>query len=255
MSDDLTVHPFDERLVRYFVAMILGNGTASVAPDDASWPQRVQTVRQDALARALSGDETGANAVTFAFARTLASLHPTFVLPNATFTPWETRIDRGLGMLLRPPSRLFGDAGLPTAAARAMPIRLDVGTGRMGGAYVPARLVPELARLLDSKRARLLRRLDAAELDAVTLLGHLMIATAYAADHHLALFEASGVVTPGAPEADPPGTHAIFPNRRSLDPQMRRQLEEAARPPKSPGLASRLLGGRRLRRQTPVVED
>jgi hypothetical protein len=255
MPDDLSLHPFDERLVRDFVAMVMGDGSALVGLSDPAWSLRIQTISRDGLSRALTGDETGANAVTFGFAQAVATLHPTFVLPGTTFTPWERRIDRGLGMLLRPPARLFGDAGLPTAAARTMPIRLDIGMSRMGGAYIPARLVPELAQLLDQKRDRLLRRLAAAELDAVTLLGQLITATTYAVDHRLAMLEASGVVTPGAPEGDPPGARVFLPDRCSLEPVLRRQLEDAARPPKSPGLATRLLHRRQLRRTGPAPEQ
>lgn len=254
MPDDLSLHPFDELTVRNFAARMMGADVSSVMPVNEPWKSQVYESGRDGLTRALTGDETGANAVTFAFTQTLATHHPSFLLPNATFTPWEARIDRGLGMLLRPPSRLFGEAGVPTVAVRAMPIRLDIDAGRMGGAYIPARLIPELAELLDSKRDRLLRRLAAAELDAVTLLGQLMTAAAYAAQHDLALFEASGVITPGAPEADPPGARVVIPDRRQLDPIVRRELEAAARPPKPPGLMSRLVRGRRSSRGEPPSE-
>jgi hypothetical protein len=129
-----------------------------------------------------------------------------------------------------------------------MPIRLDLGAGTMGGAHVPARLVPELRRQLEERAERLVRRLIEAELDGVAVLGLLLEATAYAEARGLGLYEALDVITPEAPEADPPGAVLLLPNRKRLDPALRRRLEEAAKPPKQPGLASRLFG----RRGTPA---
>jgi hypothetical protein len=149
-------------------------------------------------------------------------------------------------MLLRPPSRLFGEVGLATAAARAMPIRLDLSAGTMGGAHIPPRLVPDLRRLLETRTERLVRRLIEAELDGVAILGLMMEIAAYAAERGLGLYEALDVITPEAPQADPPGARIIAPDRKRLDRALRRRLEEAAKPPKKPGLAARLLGrGRR----------
>ncbi|MDP9362902.1 MAG: hypothetical protein M3Q10_01505, partial [Chloroflexota bacterium] len=105
-------------------------------------------------------------------------------------------------------------------------------------------LVPDLRRLLDERAERLVRRLIEAELDGVAVLGALMEATAYADERGLGLYEAIDVVAPEAPEADPPGTVLILPNRKRIDPALRRRLEEAAKPPKQPGLAARLFGRR-----------
>ena len=136
----------------------------------------------------------------------------------------------------------IGEAGLVTRAARAMPIRLDLGAGMMGGAHIPARLVPDLQRLLEARTERLVRRLVEAELDGVAILGLWMEAAAYAAERGLGLYEALDVVVPEAPEADPPGARVLVPDRKRLDPALRRRLEEAAKPPKQPGLVARLLG-------------
>src|SRR3712207_5599918 len=139
-------------------------------------------------------------------------------------------------MLLRPPSRLFLDAGLGLRAARTMPIRLDLARGMMGGAFVPARLVPQLERLLEDRTARLLRRLTDAELDAVPVLGLMMEACAYARARDFGLFEAIDVVVPDAPEANPPGARVSAPDRKQLDPALRRRLEQAVKANKPPGL-------------------
>src|SRR3712207_7989765 len=63
---------------------------------------------------------SGANAVSYGLARLLGAVEPVFFVPGLGFTQLEAKFDRGIGMLLRPPSRLFGDAGLETIAARAM---------------------------------------------------------------------------------------------------------------------------------------
>ncbi|HET7093839.1 MAG TPA: hypothetical protein VFI22_10185 [Thermomicrobiales bacterium] len=243
MSEAYTLHPFDEALVGRFVRALLGEAPPeTAAPAAPEWSRQTIAAAQRGYAAALTGNEEGANAVTAAFARVAATAQPAFYLPGAGFTAWEARIDRGLGMLLRPPSRLFGDAGLPTAAARALPIRLDPAGGMMGGAFIPARLIPDLQRLLDTKADRLVRRLIEAELDGVALLGQMMAAADYAAAHGLGLFEAVDVIAPDAPETYPPGARVIEPNRKRLAPALRKRLEAAAKPPKRPGVIGRLFG-------------
>ena len=247
MSELCTLHPLDGEVVaRYVRAVADGGDPRALAPGDPVWAERLVGGARRGYERARAGNEAGANAVSFGLAQVLATAHPTFLLPGAGLTVWEARIDRGLGMLLRPPSRLFGDAGLTAAAARTMPIRLDLGAGTMGGAFVPARLVPDLRRLLDERTERLVKRLIDAELDGVAVLGLLMDAAAYAASRGLGLFEAIDVIVPEVPEADPPGARVLVPNRKTLDPALRRRLEEAAKPPKQPGLAARLFGRRRV---------
>lgn len=246
MTEFCTLHPLDPALVDRYVAAISvaereANAEDGLLGGDPIWHRRLLVSARRGYAGALAGRESGANAVSYGLAQMLATGHPTYFLPGASFSPWEARVDRGLGMLLRPPSRLFGEAGLARPAVRAMPIRLDLGAGLMGGAFVPARLVPELGRQLDERAERLVRRLMAAELDAVAILGLLMEATTYAADRGFGLYEALDVVVPEAPEADPPGAVVIGPDRKRVPAPLRQRLEEAAKPPKKPTLASRLL--------------
>ncbi len=243
MPELSTLHPLDPVVLDRYARAVLGDGEPDLLlPAAPEWSRRLLASARRGYAGALLGRESGANAVSYGLAQLLATAHPTFFLPSASFSLWEARVDRGLGMLLRPPSRLFGEVGLPTAAARAMPIRLDPGAGLMGGAHVPARLVPELRTLLDARAERLIRRLVEAELDGPAILGLLMEATAYAADRGLGLYEALDVVVPEAPAGDPPGATLLAPDRKRLDPALRRRLEDAAKPPKKPGLAARLLG-------------
>ena len=243
MAELCSLHLLDLDVVARYVQVLANDADAhDLVPIDPGWGMAAIDAVRRGYVRALTGDEAGANAVSYGLARLLATAQPTFLLPSAGLTVWEARIDRGIGMLLRPPSRLFGEAGLPTAAARAMPIRLDLQRGLMGGAHVPARLVPDLARLLDERMARLLRRLADAEMDGVAVLGTLMGACAEATDRGMGLYEALDVITPEAPAADPPGAVVRVADRKRLDAELRRRLEEAAKPPKKPGLVARLLG-------------
>ena len=72
-----------------------------------------------------------------------------------------------------PPSRLFGDAGLETIAARAMPIRLDASGGIMGGAFMPPAQTPRFRDLLEQRLDRLARRMAEAGLDVSRVPGDL----------------------------------------------------------------------------------
>lgn len=238
-----TLHPIEPETVRRYVAALKGEvAPDQLAPRAQAWggSQLIQAQRD--YERAQAGDETGANAVSLGLASLLATVEPSFVLPGAGLTIWEARIDRGAGMVMRPPSRLFIDAGLDPGAARAMPIRLDLSRGMMGGAYVPARLVPDLQRLLETRMERQLRRLAQAELDGIALLGAMLDACAFAAARGFGLYEAMDAITLGVPEANPPGARLVIADRKRLDPALRRRLEAAAKPPKRPGLVARLFG-------------
>ena len=225
-----SLHPYDPATVTRYVAAMTGTSNA----------ESVRAARSD-YALALGGDERGANALSLGLAQELAREQPSFLQIGMGLTILEARIDRGVGMLLRPPSRLFGDAGLDLRAARAMPIRLDLSRGMMGGAHVPPRLVPELERLLESRTERFLRRLTAAEMDAVATMGLLLAACAHARERGLGLYEALDAIGPNGEGAD---GGLVVADRKRIEPGLRRRLEEAAKPPKKPGLAARLLGRR-----------
>ncbi len=192
-------------------------------------------------ARSPTESEAGANAITAGLAQVLASRHPSYAQYGLGLTPLEARIDRGVGMLLRPPSRLFSDAGLDRAMARSMPIRLDLEGGMMGGAFIPARLIPGLEELIERRTARFLKRLAEAEMDNVAALGLLIEACRYAREAEMGLYEAINVIDPDEPRSWPPGATVITANRKRLDPHLRKRLEEAAKPPKRPNAFSRWL--------------
>jgi hypothetical protein len=242
MSELVTLHPFDPAFVaRYVAAVVDGQAPAGLAPHKA-WAEREIARARRGYVGALGGSESGANAVTYGLARLLASVEPVYYLPGAGLTQLEARFDRGIGMLMRPPSRLFGDAGLEARAARAMPIRLDASGGSMGGAYLPPAQTVQFRDLLLQRMDRLARRMTEAEMDAPAIVGVLLEMAAYAADRGLGLYEAADIIVPGVPESEPPGLRLVAPDRKRLDRALRTRLEAASRPPREPGLFSRLFG-------------
>jgi hypothetical protein len=238
-----TLHPLDLGIVRWYVEAVTGDAEiARLSGVPTVWQERMISSARNGYERAVKGEEAGANAVSFGLAQALATAQPTFIPTGVGLTIWEARIDRGIGMMMRPPSRLFIEAGLDPVAARTMPIRLDLTRGLMGGAFIPARLVADVERLLDERMVRQLRRLADAEVDGIAVLGLMLDACAYARRQGLGLYEAMDVITPEAPEADPPGARVVVAGRKRLDPALRRRLEAAAKPPKPPGLIARLRG-------------
>jgi hypothetical protein len=184
-------------------------------------------------------DSRGTGMVGQALAAFLAGHQPSFVLTEISLTNWEAQIDRGIGMLMRPPARILIDAGMERSLAQQFPIRLDHDAGSMAGAYVPAHLMDQFAALLESRLERHLRRLREAELDPVANMGLMLEAAAYARENRTGLIEAVGVV-----DGLPPGTPVVIADRKHLPTELRKRLEEAARPPKKPGLVARLRGAR-----------
>jgi len=228
----ISLHPFDPEVASRYVRVLAG-----VEPPDEAWRPWWNDATRTALERAREGSEEAANEVTLGLARALAHEQPVFVDEGFGLTTWEARVDRGVGMLMRPPSRLFVDAGLDRQAVHAMPIRLDTQRGLMGGAYVPARLVGDLYELLDFRLDRMARRLHEAEFDAVRLLGLMFEAVSYARERGLGLYEALDAVGPPIP-----GMVLIEPDPKRIDRELRQRIEQAIKPKKGPGLLSRLFG-------------
>jgi hypothetical protein len=218
-----SLHPLDLERVRAFLQQLRPGDPALAG-----------------LSAAEHGDERGSAPLTLGLARFLAEGEPIFFHDSLSLTTFEARIDRGIGMLMRPPSRLFMDAGLDAAIARHLPIRLDLQDGAMGGAYVPARLIPDMQRILDERMTRIVRRLSEADYDAVPALGLLIEATDYVAGRGLGLYEAIDAVAPDQLESLPAGSRLLLADPKRLERDLRKRLEAAAKPEKQPGLIKRV---------------
>ena len=245
MSEFATLHPYDPAFVTAYVAAVKGEvAPADLVPPAPAWAEQEINRARRGYARALERqkDEAAVNAISLGLARMLSVTQPVFFVPDMGFTQIEARFDRGLGMLLRPPSRLFLDAGLETRVARTMPIRLDASGGSMGGAFLPPSLTGQFRELLEARMERLARRMAEAEMDGPAYIGQLLDVAAYVADSGLGLYEATDVFVPGVLESQPPGIRLLQPDRKRLSKELRLRLEEAARPPREPGLFARLLG-------------
>lgn len=243
VSEFATLHPYDPAFIGRYVAALRGElAPETLLPSAPAWAAQEIARAQRGYARARTGDEMGANIVTHSLARLLAATQPIYLLPGAGLTHVEARYDRGIGMLLRPPSRLFGDAGLEQAAARAMPIRLDASGGSMGGAFMPPALTAQFRDQVRDRMERMARRMAEADLDAPAYVGLYLEVADYVADRGLGLYEAADVIVPGVAESEPPGMQLLQPSRKRLPKELRQQLETAIRPPKEPGLLARLFG-------------
>lgn len=230
----VSLHPIDLETVHRYVAILNGE------PPE---PARTGVVAGNLLTdtdRARAGDERAATRLTYGLARALAQSAPVFVHDAFGLSFWEAQVDRPMGMLMRPPARLFIEAGLDAAVARTMPTRLDFQMGMMGGAYVPARLIDHAFQLLDEHMERSVRRLVAAEYDPVASLGLMYEAVSYARDNAMGLYEALDATGPDGEGL--PGATVIRPDRKRLDRDLVQRIVELQKPPKGPNLLQRMLG-------------
>ena len=231
----MSLHPIDEAVVGRFMAALTGDGEPDAAWQ-GWWPDRPPVL----LERMRAGDERAANEVTLRLAWALGTQHPTFAAPGFGLTLWEARVDRGVGMYLRPPSRLFRDFGFELDVLRTMPIRVDTNLGVMGGAFIPAHLVPKVKDLLVAREQRMARRLREAEHDPVVALSLFNEAVDYALERGMGLYEALDAVGPAGEAVF--GGEVVVGSRERVPKPERKRIEELSKPPKKPGLIQRMLG-------------
>lgn len=181
--------------------------------------------------------ERDLQAVTFALAQVLSEDFPVFAAQGLSLTGWEARVDRGISMLIRPPSRLFAEAHIPASTLRSMPIRLDLSFGMMGGGYIPARLIPQVEVLLDRNLKRSLRRMLDADMNAEHLQGMMMEAVRFARIEGTGLYEAVGVVDPFNSET---WGSSMGVQTSVCDAALVEQIRQSAKPEPKPGLIERL---------------
>lgn len=230
----ISLHPVNLEDVRLYVAALNG---AAPDPDWNGWFS--DRLRED-VARSREGDERAANRLTHGLAFALSQRAPLYTHSAFGLSFWEAQVDRSLGMLMRPPSRLFMEAGFEKASARTMPIRLDRQQGMMGGAYIPARLIDQARQLLEDHMERSVKRLVAAEYDPLASLGLMHEAVTFARDNGLGLYEAMDVIGPDGQGL--PGVTILSPDRLRLDQALVERIAEYQKLPKKPGLMQRLFG-------------
>ncbi|MDQ3657767.1 MAG: hypothetical protein M3457_22170 [Chloroflexota bacterium] len=230
----VSLHPIDPETVRRYVAAL--NDERSDPPLDEA---ASGALRDDAI-RARAGDERAATRLTYGLARALGQAAPIFTHDAFGLSFWEAQVDRPMGMLMRPPARLFIDAGLDASVARTMATRLDFQMGMMGGAYIPARLIDQAHQLLDDHMERSVKRLMAAEYDPMASFGLMYEAVSYARDQGMGLYEALDVIGPAGEGL--PGATILRPDRKRLDRNVAERIDAYRQPPKKPGLIQRMLG-------------
>lgn len=228
----ISLHPFDELIAETYVAAIRGD--AAPRQEWTWW----SNAYPEAFGRLPDQRETDAHTLTTGLSLAMTEAHPAFVQQGFGFTTWEARIDRGMGMLMRPPARALIDAGIDRHLTLHIPIRLDVqGGGMMGGSFVPARLISQLRQILDDRLERTARRIRDAEMDPYRILSLMQDAVSYAESNALGLIEALDIVQPGMRviEAD---------ERKKIDPTLRARIDVALEGEKKPGFFGRLFGNR-----------
>jgi hypothetical protein len=227
----VSLHPFDPEIAVRYVAALKGE-----REPDPGWQSWWSPALPAGLEGMASGSEEAANRISLGLAWALAGEHPSFVRMGFGLTAWEARVDRGVGMLMRPPSRLFIDAGLERGLLQVMPIRLDLQGGMMGGAYIPARLMDNLAELLDSRLERMARRLHDAENDPFPVIDLMSQAVNYARERGVGLYEAQDAVGSAAVQ----GMRLVEPSdKKRMDAEIRSRIQAAITPEKKPGFFSR----------------
>lgn len=165
--------------------------------------------------------ESEANRLTGGIAMAMAEKHPSFYFEDSGLTHWEAMIDRGIGMLMRPPARIFVDHGHNPYLVDKMPIRLEMQGGfPMGGSWIPPQLVPKLQEMIEQRLDLWAKRIHEAEMDPFPMLTTLHMATEAAAQSGLGLMESADVLPPGAQVVE-------TPNRKKMDPAMRERIELA----------------------------
>jgi hypothetical protein len=230
----VSLHPLDLDVVKAYVAALQGGEI------DAAWGGWFDPRLRDDLAQVRQGNEQAANRITLGLARALATSQPVYINNPFGLSFWEAQVDRPVGMLMRPPARAFQEFGIDPATVRAMPIRLDLQLGMMGGAWVPARLIDQMQALLDEHLERSVKRLVAAEYDPYPIVGLMGEAIAYAREGGFGLFEALDVVGPSGEGL--PGATIVLADRKRIDPDLRQRIDAASQPEKKPGFLSRLFG-------------
>lgn len=206
----ITVHMYSPDIASQFVQALRGETT----PAWSWWERDLPELIKKPL------DENGANRITSALARAMADANPTFHLEGFGLTPWEAMIDRGVGMLMRPPARVFVDHDVHPLIVHSMPIRLDLQGGIMGGAWIPPHLIDKLDEMVEKRLELWAKRLQEAEHDPYPMLATMRMVVDEAKSSGSGLIEAINILEPGTQVVETPA-------KKKMDPVLRARIDSA----------------------------
>ena len=205
------LHLYSPDIATSYIQSLRGEST----PEWSWWQPDLATLMTDEV------NEAEASRLTGGLALAMADRYPTFHAEGCGLTQWEAMIDRGIGMLMRPPARIFVDHGHNPYLIDKMPIRLDMQGGfPMGGAWIPPHLVPKLHEMIEQRLDLWAKRIQEAEMDPYQMLGTLYLATEAALKEGLGLMESSDILSPGTPVIQ-------APERKKMDPEFRSRIQAA----------------------------
>lgn len=217
------LHLYSPDIATEFIESLRGERDPQWSWWQQEWPEF--------MAREVSEIEAGD--LTRGLALAMTERLPVFYGDSTGLTYWEAMIDRGVGMMMRPPARIFVDHGHNPYLIDKMPIRLDLQGGfPMGGAWIPPHLIPRLHEMLEQRLDLWAKRIHEAELDPFRMLTLLHLATEEAMRQGTGLMESSDVVPPNTPVIQ-------APERKKIDPEMRARIEAALKEDKQ-GLIDKL---------------
>lgn len=207
----VSLHLYSPEIATHYIKALRGE-----EPPEWSW---WQDDLKEIASREVTEDE--ANRLTAGIAMAMAEKLPSFYYDSCSFTHWEAMIDRGIGMLMRPPARIFVDHDHNPYLVDKMPIRLEMQGGfPMGGTWVPPHLIPKLRDMLEQRLDLWAKRLHEAEMDPYPILTTLHMATETASKEGLGLIESMDVLQPGSQVVE-------TPDRKKMDPAMRERIDAA----------------------------
>lgn len=206
----ITVHMYSPEIATRYIQSLRGE----IAPEWSWWEEDLPKLVKEPLT------EPQANRITTGLALAMADANPTFHLEGFGLTTWEAMIDRGIGMLMRPPARIFVDNDVHPLYVHSMPIRLDLQGGIMGGAWIPPHLIGKLDEMVDSRLELWAKRLHEAENDPYAMLATMRMVVDEAKSSGLGLIESINTLQPGA-------SVIATPERKKLNPELRAAIASA----------------------------
>lgn len=207
----ISLHLYSPEIATHYINSLRGEE----APEWSWW----QDDLKEFASREVTEDE--ANRLTTGMALAMSEKLPSFYYDSCSFTHWEAMIDRGIGMLMRPPARVFVDHGHNPYLIDKMPIRLEMQGGfPMGGSWVPPHLIPKLQEMVEQRFDLWAKRLHEAEMDPYPILATLHMAVEEASKRGLGLMESMDVLQPGSQVVETPG-------RKQMNPAMRERIDAA----------------------------